>query len=260
MLKDDLNVLKSARRRSAKDLRIIAKSCGEVREHRDYDPQKSIHFSLLPQPFIGDVLNAEIYILTLNPGFGCGDYEANYREPGFREVLLGNMRQQKPSGVLPFFFLDPKFDWHGGYHYWFSQLAQTICEIAQCRKLTPNLPWKERFEDARNMLGRKLAVVELVPYHSATSGGLGNLPDKLHSTRLAIKFVNEHVAPKVINGDAIVISVRQVKWWDQALGTNPQLQNGIIRYDRLGEARGARLDPNSRGGQAIIDWFCSKKT
>ena len=157
VLDADVPVLKSSRR--GKDLDIIGKTCEEVKVH--LDGEKSIHFSLLPQPFNGDLLNAEVYVLTLNPGFDCSDYDANYRNPRSRQALLDNIKQVQPSGILPFFFLDPKFKFHGGYCYWFSRLKETIAEIGRCREIA--------FDEARELLGRKIAVIELVPYHSKRS-------------------------------------------------------------------------------------------
>ena len=246
VLDADLPVLKSSSR--AKDLGITGKSCDEVKEHSDYDHKKSIHFSLLPQPFNGDLLNAAVYVLTLNPGFACSDYDANYRKPRYRQALLDNIKQDQPNDVLPFFFLDPKFDRHGGYGYWFGKLKKTIAEIALCNGMA--------FDEARDMLGHKFAVIELFPYQSTNASGLGSLVDKLSSSKLALEFVRCHVLEKVRRDEALVIVVRQVGRWDQALSNRV---DGVIRYTR-GEARGASLSPNSRGGKAIIDWFCRSRT
>ena len=35
---------------------------------------KRLHLGLIPVPFMGDMLNASIYVLMLNPGLGPGDY------------------------------------------------------------------------------------------------------------------------------------------------------------------------------------------
>ena len=95
VLEADVSVMQSSPR--AKDLDIIGRSCDEVGVHPDYDSEKSLHFSLLPQPFNGDLLNAEVYVLTLNPGFACSDYEANYRKPRYRQGFTGQ-HQAEPTG------------------------------------------------------------------------------------------------------------------------------------------------------------------
>ncbi len=244
-LDPDVPVVKSSKRR--KDLEIIGKSCNEVEAHPDYDREKSIHFSLIPQPFNGDLLNAEIYVLTLNPGFACSDYDANYHKPRYRQSFMDNIKQNQPQGVLPFFFLDPKFDRHGGHSYWFGKLKKTIAEIARCNGMA--------FDEARDMLGHKFAVIELFPYQSANASGLGTLINKLPSSKLALEFVRCHVLEKAMRREALVIVVRQVRRWNQGLDDNVGEQDGVIRYSQS-QARSASLSPNSKGGKAIIDWFC----
>ncbi len=242
VLDDDLHVLTSSPR--ANDLNIVGETCEDVKAHLEDD---SIHFSLLPQPFNGDLLNAEVYVLTLNPGFACSDYDSNYRNPRHRQALLNNIRQSQPSDVLPFLFLDPKFCDHGGYGYWFERtgLRKTIEEIHLCKNGIT-------FEEVRNLLGHKMAVIEIFPYQSAKASGLGGLIDKLHSSKLALEFVRCHVLEKVKCDEALAIAVRQVRRWDHALGNRV---DGVVRYTR-GEARRASLSPNTRGGKAIIEWFC----
>lgn len=248
VLDADLPVIKSSSR--AKDLEIIGESCDEVEVHTDYESGKSIHFSLLPQPFNGDLLNAEVYVLTLNPGFACSDYDANYRNPRHRQALLDNIKQNQPSDVLPFFFLDPKFERHDGYGYWneCKGLRKIIEEIRRCKN-------GMTCEDVRNLLGRKMAIVEIFPYQSADASGLGPWIDKLPSSKLALEFVKCHVLEKVKRDEALVIVVRQVERWDRALSNRVE---GVIRYTH-GEARQASLSPNTRGGKAIIKWFCQQK-
>ena len=249
VLDADVPVLKSSKRR--KDLEIIGTNCHEVEAHPDYDREKSIHFSLIPQPFNGDLLNAEVYVMTLNPGFDCSDYDANYRKRCYRQALLDNLKQDQPPDVLPFVFLDPKFHWHGGYRYWFSKLKAVIRKVSDNRGIT--------FDEARCELGRKLAVIELFPYQSLKSAGLGLLPDNLHSSNLAREFVEDYVVERVRRGNAIAIVVRQVRRWNKALPNDIGEDDGLIRY-RRGEAMGAHITPRTRGGKAIIDWFSPPTT
>ena len=241
----DVPILRSSPR--AKDLDIIGRSCDEVAKHPDYDSEKSLHFSLLPQPFNGDLLNAEIYVLTLNPGFACSDYDANYRKPRYRQALLDNIKQTQPSDVLPFFFLDRKFHRHGGFGYWCDRLRSTIEEIAKCRGISP--------DEVRNILGRKLAVIELVPYHSKKADGLDKLREMLSSARMAHDFVRQYVQRKARSDRAIVIVVRGYPTWKYALGPDLVCSGSVIRDDN----RRGYLSPKTTGGKAIIKWFCQPK-
>ena len=197
-------------------------------------------------------MNAEIYVLTLNPGFDCTDYDANYRIPRYRQALLDNINQDQPNGVLPFFFLDPKFDRHGGYGYWFCKLRETIARVSECTGMT--------FGDSRSKLGRKLAVIEFFPYQSSNASSVYGLIDKLPSSQLAKQFVKCHVLKKVENCSAIVIGLRQAdrarpnQQWSQVLGDRGE-SNGVYRYTSH-QARRPSFSPDAQGpgGRAIVDW------
>ena len=245
VLDSDLPILKSSPR--AKDLGIIGKSCDEVEAHPDYDRAKSIHFSLLPQPFNGDLLNAEVYVLTLNPGFACSDYDASYRKPRYRQALLDNIKQDQPNHVLPFFFLDPKFDRHDGNGYWFRRLRETIAELGRRREM--------EFDEVRDMLGRKLAVIELVPYHSKGAGGIDKLPEMLPSARMAHDFVRHYVQMKARSKLAIVIVARRFQTWRYALDPDLVRSGSVI----CNASRAGYLSPNTAVGKAIIKWFCRSR-
>ena len=67
---------------------------------------KRLHLGLIPVPFIGDMMNASIYILMINPGLGPADY-FEYEVPSFQQALRDNLRQEHKPGVMPFLFLDP---------------------------------------------------------------------------------------------------------------------------------------------------------
>lgn len=201
---------------------------------------KRLHLGLIPVPFMGDMRKASVYILMLNPGLGPGDY-FECRVPSLRQALLANLRQEHMTGVTPFVYLDPQFAWHGGFAYWHQKLKRVIEELAESRCMS--------LADARATLGSKLAVVQLVPYHSTVSNP--KALKQLSSVRLAQDFVRQTVAKRVRARDAIVIVTRQVKTWDQCLPDDLGEEHGVIRYTPS-ESRGASLGPKSRGGRAIL--------
>ena len=202
----------------------------------------SLHFGRLPTPFVGDMQRASIYILTLNPGHALSEYYPEYKIPSFRQALLDNLRQTNRDSSVPF-ILDPQFAYDGGFNYWHDKLKSVILELARYREVS--------FARARSELGSKLAVIELFPYHSVRFDAGSDLLDNLPSSQLAREFVRNHVLEKVRRGKAIVIAVRQVKRWNEALDDSVSEQHGIVRYTP-GEARGANLSLNSRGGKAIL--------
>ena len=243
MLEADANVLKSPLIEEH-----VAKhpSWDEAMQAHDFckPDDTRLHLGLLPTPFMGDMCNASIYVLMLNPGLSPCDYYGEYQISPFRQAVLANLRQEQLKGVMPFISLDPQFAWHSGFDYWHGKLGGVILKLAKARKTT--------FAEARSELGAKLAVVQLVPYHSASFTDRGRLLDRLHSVKLAGEFVRKTVAERVRDKQAIAIVVRQVKRWSGYLPKDLTEEQGVIKYTKPAEARAASLSPTSPGGRAIL--------
>ncbi len=206
----------------------------------DRSKDRRLHLGLLPGPFVGDLLNAQIYVLMTNPGLELGDY-VEHEKTAFRSVLLANLKQEPLDSVLPFLCLDRQFAWHGAFKYWDSKLWKTIQELAS------NLGISE--PQARAKIGETLAVIQESPYHSATG------PDDTSSwpsVRLAGEFVRDTVTKRVRDKRAIVIAMRRVGWWNYYIPEDLGEDQGVIRSANSGEARAANLQPTSRAGRAIL--------
>ena len=205
-----------------------------------------LHLGVLPTPFMGDMLNASVYVLMLNPGLDKRDYEWD-EKPCYREAVLASLKQERLEGTLPFLFLDTKFAGHAGFGQWHRKygLEKLILELARKRGVST--------EEARSELGKKLAVIQLVPYHSdkfSQKRWLGRLP----SVRLAQKFVQQTAIKRVRAKQAIVIAMRGVRHWNKYLEDLTEEQ-GVIRYDPKRFARSTSLNPHaekSPGGCAIL--------
>ena len=153
-----------------------------------WEDKQVFHLGLLPQPFMGDLKNAEIYVLTLNPGYTPTDYFGEYCVSGFRQALLRNLRQDHNWNTTPNLHLEPQYAWSGGYGYWHDRLSGVIEKFGKERRMP--------YAKARSELGKKLAIIELFPYHSASFNRTSLLP-KLKTVELAKEFVNDHVVPRV---------------------------------------------------------------
>lgn len=199
---------------------------------------RKLQLGVIPHPFCGDILNAEIYILMLNPGYGPHDYFAELEVPAYTEAALKNLCQEFNAGDYPFYLLNPAFAWSGGYVWWHKKFASIIDELSKRTGMN--------YAAARKRLSQKIASIELVPYHSTSFYDPASWTKKLESAKLAREFVNEHILPKVRRDEAILIVTRKVREWNLPEHTN------IIVYSN-GESRGAHLSPASRGGRAIID-------
>lgn len=186
----------------------------------------ALHLSLMPVPYLGDLDNADVLILLLNPGLHPSDYLLEEKFPEFRDHLFSVIRQE--SKVHP--FLDPRWAWTSGFTWWQRKLGEVAQVIA-----------KEHFQghygQALRSLASRIAVIELMPYHSMTFGGLTNLP----STNAALEFVRGVAAA----GDRTIVVTRKSRQWDLPTASN------VVTYTG-GQARGASLSPRSDGGRAIL--------
>ena len=74
-------------------------------------------------------------------------------------------------------FLNPKFAWTGGFRYWHAKLRDTISLLAATRGVS--------YGEAMAFLGRRLAVLELIPYHSSNFHQPQRVISNLSSAQLA---------------------------------------------------------------------------
>jgi hypothetical protein len=204
-----------------------------------------LHLGLLPMPYFGDLGRASVYLLMLNPGVGGPDsYHGEWSPnvPEYRAGLIATLTQQPRPSVMPFMFLDPQFDWHDGTRYWYGKLQKVIHELARV--------WDVPIAAARTHCGSVIACLQLLPYRSlAFKDSDGWLRKPLESVRLARSFVREDVLPRVESGEAIAVVLRAVKRWELPEGMCKH--TGVVCYG-AGEARGAHLGPNGRGGSLIL--------
>jgi hypothetical protein len=195
------------------------------------------HLSLLPTPYSGDLRAADIILLVLNPGFALSDYYAESRSPKFCDRLKGTLAQDFVGVDFPFVWLDPEYCWHGGFRYWERKLHDVTELIAKEK-------FGGRYLDALRHLSKRLAHVELVPYHSSSFKAYDLIKD-LPSARAARRFAQESAS----QGDKTIIVTRRAASWE--ISTR---NDNLIVYEG-GLTRGASLGPDSPGGRAILDKY-----
>lgn len=220
-------------------------SDSNVGDPHDKRFHKCFHLGLLPQPFTGNIESASIYILMLNPGFGPSNYFGEYQMPEYRKAIISNLKQNHKDGRNPFFLLDPRFSWHGGYDYWHKKLRNLIAEFASGVHIS--------YGKSREFFQQKIAVLDLVPYHSINFSMPKSTLNELRSVKLIRSYVNEVLVPKAKRGQCIIIIARGEKKWELH-NLNKLSLKQIIIYKK-GAARSAYLTPNSSGGKAILKFL-----
>lgn len=195
-----------------------------VQDYSDENDMYKFHSGLFPIPYIGDIKKATCYILMLNPGYSNNDYEEENKEY-FKHCLINNLKQNDKN-PYPFFYLDPKNCNHPGYAYWKNKF-KTIIDELNC-------------ENAIEIIAKKVAIIQLVPYHSQKVKLTKKIISSLKSVKEIIKFIED------INTDDSkqFIVVRQAKNW----GLNSK--ENVLIYNRF-QARGGHLSINTEGGKKI---------
>jgi hypothetical protein len=204
----------------------------------DFNDQR-FHLSLIPSPYVGDLRIADIFVLSLNPGLSFEDNYAEMCVPKFRERLEKTLIQDLRGVEFPFMFLDPDFCWHGGFRWWERKLRRVIKMIADNK-------FNGRYLDALRDISKRLASLELIPYHSA-SFGANSLIRRLPSAQEIKRFAQAALAQDAQQAVKTIVVIRRARDWD----LHPKSIN-LVRYEGPAEAQAARLDPKSTGGKAIL--------
>ncbi len=197
----------------------------------------SLHVCLLPIPYVGNLQNASVFILMLNPGLSPSDYFAEHAVEQYREAHVRNLRQENIKDEFPFFILDPRFAGHPGFEYWQGKFDNIAQALAEKKKIT--------YREALRHLAQNVACLELMPYHSKSFGS-GSLLKQLPSASVMCKYVKEILVPKARSNKAIIVVTRGVRNWDLSKDEH----ENIVVY-KGGEPRAAHLTLKSRGGKAI---------
>ena len=184
-----------------KEKNLLVENCKSfedyVEKYLNEPADKKFHQNLIPCPYVGDLKNSKIYILSLNPGFG-NDYYFE-RDSEFRSALEGNLSQKFYDNDYPFLYLNPRFLGTGGGSYWLKKLSPVI----------NHLKTKMKFTDALSFLAKNICLLEIVPYHSKSFGFSKYI--KLPSVNKMISFLKNYVIPKAEKNDAALIVLRKGK-------------------------------------------------
>lgn len=167
--------------------------------------ENQIDTSLPPEPFVGDINNAEVFILSLNPGIKKTadiniDREYNKKFPDFEKQVIDNIHQNLDK-EYPHFYLNPKNCLSEGFKYWTSKLSDLI----------------ENKDDLKK-LSKKICTLEYFPYHSVN---FKKPKDQLPSQKYTFEIVK-----KAMKNNKIIVLMRGMKIWKKEI-------KGLEEYNKL---------------------------
>ena len=185
------------------DEKILHKCNDEIREKGKRNSKyKSSDYlfdlEILPEPFWGDIRNAEVFILSGNPGLGKDEKNFNQNET-FKNVTLKNISLEKPKIVWldQNFKKDIVFDGkpHPGFKY-----------------------WEYRTRVLRKAVGNdnlNICIIEYFPYHSKKISSV--MRDKGKDLP-SCKFVDHYIKEAIKKEKWIVIARCKSDWLDRIEG------------------------------------------
>jgi hypothetical protein len=201
---------------------------------------------LLPIPVVGDVAGADVIVLMLNPGYDPEDHTWE-RKPTFRESLLRSLHQRHDGHQFPFSYLDPTFSSHPGAGYWIGGRPPSPGRktVQKLRRLTEKLAQQRgtTFDDARMIVANRVAILELLPYHSRALRRR-DLLSVLPSCQKARMLVEALIRQQ----RKLIVVPRSIAEWGFS---GPVEHANLVVYPRS-QGAAASLGPTTAGGRAIL--------
>jgi hypothetical protein len=201
----------------------------------------NFHLSLLPIPYAGSISSAKIYIVQLNPGFVFSDYWAEYECSDFVSAKRRTLAQTLSKDAFPFVFLNPDFCWHPGFSYWEKKFRKVLSEFIS-RKGT-----RYTYLMALQELAKRVACLELVPYHSKSFKPRFETIKILPSVEKMEAYIKGQIVPRALRGECTLVVLRR----GRELGIQNSWPNIVVLSAK--HARGGHLTMQKRGaGKAIL--------
>jgi len=160
---------------------------------------QKLHLGLFPQPFVGNIRQASVYLLFGNPGLSPQDYIDELDTPKYRAHCIANLAGQ----VGHFGPLHQDALHTGAYKYWSSTFSRLIKETGEKLELS--------VAEARAWVLSQVATIEAGAYHSPKFPV--DVFDKLPSTKAAHDFVHGYVMGRLGRGECVVFVWRQARLW-----------------------------------------------
>lgn len=227
-----------------------------------------LHKELPPEPFHGDIKNASVYMISLNPG--CGTYDDEYsptfgwRWPTLMNIAENNLKQNGKN-EYPFYYLDPTLGHTGGGMYWYTGNPKSMASTKKLQSLVSHMAQSPHdTERVRKILAEQLCGLELCPYHSVRWDSFGRRLYRIPSVLAMVDFIAEYVIPDVLAGKKSLVVLRHVRELEKLMSDRRFHHNGhtysfadlatldnVCFYTTLAQA--APVTPSRPAGMVIMN-------
>lgn len=155
---------------------------------RNTDDRTQLRFEVVPLPFIGNPVSAEVILLALNPGFADDDV---YYQNTNQSLFTDSINSLTHICDYPFYLLKEVYQGTPGYNWYNGRLKQLI-EATD-----------------RETVSKKVAIVQYFPYHSREFKPLRSI--------IPSQAYNFSLVRKAIKMEKVIIYMRSKKIWEIAI-------------------------------------------
>ncbi len=137
-----------------------------------------IVMDILPEPFLGNISDAKVILLNLNPGFSEKDLFWHTQSSFISENRKNLQHESNP----PFYLLNTTFRDSGGFLWWHAHLKQFISLFGL------------------NVISRTFMCIEFFPYHSKRYKQMPVIPSQGYSFHLVREAMKRRLPVIVMRG------------------------------------------------------------
>lgn len=152
-----------------------------------------IHKEILPAPFMGDVHNAPVVLLTLNPGWDDEECRNGFYTK-YSDYWLKMLNHDFPIPDLPLFCLDEKYAEFSPY--WANKFKPLIAQTS------------------KSAVAQQISVIQFFPYQSKMYKGMYK---RLNDGYLESQRYNFDLVKAAIDRGALIVVLRSRKLWEEAV-------------------------------------------
>lgn len=164
--------------------------------NKSVNDEYKICTNVFPAPFMGDVNNSPVVLLTLNPGFDDKEYNKGYYKQ-YAPFWKNEIQHKSSFDNLRLFCLEEEYCKYSDY--WLKKLAPLIA-----------ISNKEK-------VANSISVIQFFPYHSRK---YKDFPKRILKQELKSQAYNFYLVKKAIERKAIIVVLRSRNKW---IGEIPEL-------------------------------------
>lgn len=188
---------------------ILSEEKDVIQQFNEYTSEEfKIHTEIMPAPFMGNVHNASIVILMLNPGYDPKEEKRGFYSE-YKHFWKNEIQHISSIPHLPLFCLDERYCEYSPY--WNDKLKPIISTVG------------------KDKVAKNICKIQFFPYHSKKYKSIPKriLKNGKFENYLPSQEYNFQLVRKAIDRNAIIVIPRAIKVWEEAI---PELKNYENKY------------------------------